>query len=366
MNLRELRLRPFRLTMRAPLQRAGSAHRDRSGVMITILDDESHLGRGEATPLVEFGTEDLAVTSSLLNDLAGKLSGLSLPATCQHVEGFINSIPELSGAPAARCGLESALLDLAAQSAGLPLAKFLNASARAFVPVSALLSASQPEQLAKEASAAVRRGFRVIKVKVAGRALSDDAKRLLAVRRSVGEDVKIRIDANGAWTEAEAATALRGLSPLKLELCEQPVSAANHAALRRLRWQVRCPIAADESVSQPDAKDMLLDGEDGPAADVVVLKPMVLGGLLPSLRLARRAEELGVGYYVTSSLDGVVARVGAAHLAAAVPKADWASGLAVGELFQSDTGVDPCPPCRGEIHLPIQPGLGLAVSWSRA
>ena len=62
----------------------------------------------------------------------------------------------------------------------------------------------------------------------------------------------------------------------------------------------------------------------------------------------------------------VVARVGAAHLAAAVPKADWASGLAVGELFQSDTGVDPCPPCRGEIHLPIQPGLGLPASWSRA
>jgi o-succinylbenzoate synthase len=251
------------------------------------------------------------------------------------------------------------------QRAGLPLAKFLSASARASIPVSALLSASEPEDLAREALASIQQGFRVVKVKVAARILSDDAKRLIAVRRAVGDEVKIRIDANGAWTESEAATALRGLSPLKLELCEQPVPAANHAALRRLRWQVRCPIAADESVSLPGASDLLLDGEDGPVADVVVLKPMVLGGLLPSLRLARRADALGVGYYVTSSLDGVVARLGAAHLAAAVPKADWASGLAVGQLFEKDTGPDPCPPRQGEIQLPIQPGLGLAADWSR-
>jgi o-succinylbenzoate synthase len=366
MKLRELQLRPFRLTLRTPLQRAGSGHRERNGLLVTLIDDESQVGYGEATPLVEFGTEDLAATTSLLNELVHKLAGRPLPSTGEDVEELLARLPELTDAPAARCGLESALLDLAAQRAGLPLAKFLSASARASIPVSALLSASEPEDLAREALVSMRDGFRVVKVKVAARILSDDAKRLIAVRRAVGDEVKIRIDANGAWTESEAATALRGLSPLKLELCEQPVPAANHAALRRLRWQVRCPIAADESVSLPGARDLLLDGEDGPVADVVVLKPMVLGGLLPSLRLARRADVLGVGYYVTSSLDGVVARLGAAHLAAAVPKADWASGLAVGQLFEKDTGPDPCPPRQGEIQLPLQPGLGLAANWSRA
>ncbi len=366
MNVRELRLRPFRLALRTAVPGAGNGHRERSGVLIAVVDEEGHVGHGEATPLVEFGTEDLAVTTSLLGDLAEKLSGRPLPASCDQVECLIAEFPELRSAPAARCALESALLDLAAQRADVPLARFLSASARPFIPVSALLSTSQPEELAREAFAALQQGFRVVKVKVGGRALSDDAKRLIAVRRAVGEDVKIRIDANGAWTEAEAATALRGLSPLKLELCEQPVPAGNHAALRRLRWQVCCPIAADESVSQPGASDVLLDGEDGPAADVLVLKPMVLGGLLPSLRLAHRADELGVGYYVTSSLDGVVARLGAAHLAAALPKAEWASGLAVGQLFEKDTGPDPCPPRGGEIRLSSLPGLGLAANWSRA
>src|SRR5262249_56084667 len=120
-------------------------------------------------------------------------------------------------------------------------------------------------------------------------------------------------------TEAEAAPGRRGLSPPKLELWEQPVSAGNHAALRRLGWLVPCPIAADESVSQPGGGEALLDGEDGPMADVLALKPMALGGLLPSLRLAQRAEQVGVGTYVTSAMDGVVARLGPADPAPAPP-----------------------------------------------
>ncbi len=364
MMLQDARVRPFRLTLRTLLD--GTEGGQRSGALISLLDDESHVGRGEATPLVAFGTEPFSSTTTLLDEICAKIRGLPLPSTCEDVERLLGSFPQLSSAPATRCGLESALLDLAAQHAVRPLANFLCATARSFVPVSALLSASEPDELAREACSAIEQGFRVVKVKVGRRTLSEDAKRLIAVRRAAGADVKIRIDANGNWTEAEAATALRGLSPLNLELCEQPVPASNHDALRRLRWLVHCPIAADESVSQPGASDRLLDGEDGPAADVLVLKPMVLGGLLPALRLARRADEVGVGYYVTSSLDGVVARLGAAHLAAAVPKAEWASGLAVGQLFEEDTGPDPCPPRQGQIQLPLEPGLGLSLSWGRA
>ncbi|HYR56055.1 MAG TPA: enolase C-terminal domain-like protein, partial [Myxococcaceae bacterium] len=196
MKVRELQLRPFRLTLRTPLQRAGSGHRERNGLLLTLIDDESQVGYGEATPLVEFGTEDLAATTSLLNELVRKLVHRPLPSTGEDVEELLASLPELTDAPAARCGLESAFLDLAAQRAGLPLAKFLSASARTSIPVSALLSASEPEDLAREALASIREGFRVVKVKVAARILSDDAKRLIAVRRAVGDEVKIRIDAN--------------------------------------------------------------------------------------------------------------------------------------------------------------------------
>ena len=89
---------------------------------------------------------------------------------------------------------------------------------------------------------------------------------------------------------------------------------------------------------------------------------MALGGLLSCLRLAERASGMGVGSYVTSSMDGVVARCGAAHLSAALPDCGYASGLAVGKLFSHDPE-DPCAPVRGRISLPVTPGLGLRPGW---
>jgi L-alanine-DL-glutamate epimerase-like enolase superfamily enzyme len=183
-----------------------------------------------------------------------------------------------------------------------------------------------------------------MKVKVGGCALSDDVLRLRALRGEVGDAIRIRVDANQSWSESEAATALRGLAPLRLELCEQPIAAPDKDGLRRLRSLGVCRIAADESV--PLLGATLLDSER-PAVDVMVLKPMVLGGLLPAFKLAQAAAAAGVGSYVTGSLDGEVARAGAIHLAAALPSADFAHGLSMGTN------------ATGRIELTEGSGLGL-------
>jgi L-alanine-DL-glutamate epimerase-like enolase superfamily enzyme len=108
---------------------------------------------------------------------------------------------------------------------------------------------------------------------------------------------------------------------------------------------------------------MLLGTAGGmPAARAFVLKPMVLGGLLPALMFARQAARQGLEAFVTSSLDGVVSRAGAAHLAAALPSGRLAAGLGVGSLFKLDEA-DPAEqafrPVGGRIRLPDAPGLGL-------
>jgi L-alanine-DL-glutamate epimerase-like enolase superfamily enzyme len=147
-----------------------------------------------------------------------------------------------------------------------------------------------------------------------------------------------------------------------LELCEQPVEAHDLRALWRLQRHAQFPLAADEALASPEAIPVLLGGtaDRMPAARVFVLKPMVLGGLLPALLFARQAAQRGLGAFVTSSLDGIVSRAGAAHLAAALPSGKLASGLAVGRLFKVD---DPAEelyrPVGGRIVLPDAPGLGL-------
>jgi L-alanine-DL-glutamate epimerase-like enolase superfamily enzyme len=92
---------------------------------------------------------------------------------------------------------------------------------------------------------------------------------------------------------------------------------------------------------------------------VVVLKPMLLGGVLRALDLARRALQRGLRVVVTTSLDGAIARAGAAHLAAAVlalgPQP--AAGLATGRLLLDDVCPDPLAPEGGVVRIPQTPGL---------
>jgi L-alanine-DL-glutamate epimerase-like enolase superfamily enzyme len=259
--------------------------------------------------------------------------------------------PFLEAVPAARHGIELAILDALARRRGVPLRRLLDARAADVVPVSALLSAREPSALAREARAAAEEGFGTLKLKVAHAPIEEDLASAAVVRDAAGPSIRLRLDANGGWDKATALDALHRLAQLDVELCEQPAS--DVASLRRLRGATAVRIAADESV--PRSNGDLLD-----AVDAVVLKPMALGGILPALRWARRAREHGLAVIVTTSLDGVVARLGAAQLAGALlgsgPSPD--AGLATGRLLANDVCADPAPPVRGRIALPSAPGLG--------
>jgi len=178
MRLREIEITPCVLKLRQPVQNASTAFHERHSLLIRLIAEDGRCGRGEVTPLPEFGTESLQLSKLSLELAAKKLRDRELPSSTQEVDQLLSEIGDWTARPAARFGLELGLLDLASQSAGLRLSRFLNSSAISSVEVNALLTGSKPEELAKEASAAVREGYRVLKVKVAGRALADDARRL--------------------------------------------------------------------------------------------------------------------------------------------------------------------------------------------
>ena len=312
-------VRPYRLRLREPLRSALGVVEVREGCVV-IAREGDLIGRGEACIVPELGTETL---EECLRELR-----LREPRT-----------------PAARHAVEQAQLDLQAQRAGLPLARFLEAKAVLEVPVSALLSARSHADLAREVAWAVAEGFRTVKLKVG---LADDFARAAVVRDAAGPSVKLRLDANGAWNTAQALDRLQELAPLEVELCEQPTP--------DLRGLSDSPvvIAADELV--------LTDFQAAlDRAQVVVLKPMLLGGILPAMKLARLAVAAGRKVIVTTSIDGAIARAGAAHLAAAVLGLGEqpAAGLATGRLLAEDLCEDTMAPRGGVVRIRGVPGLGL-------
>jgi len=341
----KLRFARYSLPLRTPLETAHGTMQRREGLQIWL---ES--GRGEAAPLPAFGTESLAECEAALESASVAFAHARLPENVCDVEGLTGNLPR-----AARFGVELALLDDLARRRELPLAKLLSKNAVAEFPVCALLGSSEPAALAREARAAAQRGFGSLKLKVARGPLEDDLARAAVVRDAAGPQVRLRIDANAGWNEDQALSALRRLSPLGIELCEEP--AGDLPALRRLKGATSVPIAADESFALSSHREEVFE-----CADVVVLKPALLGGLLSTLRWARRAREHGNKPLVTSALDGAIGRAGAAHLAAAIlgdgPAPD--PGLATGAFLAEDLCEDPTEPREGRVRIGTAAGLGLS------
>lgn len=365
LRLAEARLVPYALPFRRPFATARETLSGRRGWAVWLRDDAGRWGVGEAAPLAGFGMESPEACLAALEQAARTLPGrtVRLPAAWSpDLEPGLGLLPPGVHAPGARHGLECAVLDLAAQAAGLPLARWLHPRAAPDVAVNATLGAAIPAEAARQAREAVAQGFATLKVKVGVGGTDADWGRLAAVRAAAGADVRLRVDANAAWDEATALAALRRLAPAGIEYAEQPLPPEDLAGLARLRRASPIPLAADEAAcTEAGALAVLAAG----AADVLVLKPMALGGLLATMRVATRALEAGVPAVLTTMLEGAFARLAALHAAAALaalapPDAPPpACGLATGALLGADLVPHPPAPVRGRFPVPGAPGLGL-------
>ena len=99
------------------------------------------------------------------------------------------------------------------------------------------------------------------------------------------------------------------------------------------------------------------------AADFVILKPMVLGGIDNAYTLAKEARSLNIEPIITTTIDTVVARTAAVHLAASLSPIK-ACGLATGHMLKDDISSDPSVLKQGEMIVPQTPGNGVSVDWS--
>ena len=175
--------------------------------------------------------------------------------------------------------------------------------------------------------------------------IGDDAGRVAAVRAALGPGVRLRLDANGAWSVDEAVRMIEALAPAGLELVEEPVHGL--AALRAVRERVAVRIAMDETTAEAGA---LASG----AADAVCLKLGRCGGISGLLAAATLVRATGAEPYVASTFDGPLGIAAALHAAAAL-RLGPACGLATLALFEDLD--DPLPARDGVIAVPTGPGL---------
>lgn len=224
--------------------------------------------------------------------------------------------------------------------------------ARAHVPVNVTV----PVVAADEASRIVLdAGCRTAKVKVADphSTPATDLDRVAAVRDALGEQGRVRVDANGAWTVDQAVETLRALSRYRLEYAEQPCASVEELAelRRRLRAEgLDVPVAADESIRRSGDPERVVAMQ---AADVAVLKVQPLGGMWATRRLA---DELGLPVVISSALETSVGMAPNLFLAASLPELPYDCGLNTVRLLTDDLVAEPLIAQDGELavrHPPV-------------
>ncbi|MGD0195141.1 MAG: enolase C-terminal domain-like protein [Candidatus Dormibacteria bacterium] len=186
------------------------------------------------------------------------------------------------------------------------------------------------------AALALSSGCATIKVKVGDEQSLD---RVAAVRSACGPNVKIRLDANGAWDVETAVTMLARLAAYDIELVEDPV--ASLEGLAALRMRVAIPIAAESCIrTTADARRL----RELDAADAIVIKPQRIGGVREALRAA---EASGVPAIASSALETSVGLAAVVALAASLPESPYAHGAGTALLLESDVVAQSLIPVEG-------------------
>ncbi|HYY20767.1 MAG TPA: mandelate racemase/muconate lactonizing enzyme family protein [Thermoleophilaceae bacterium] len=314
----------LRIPLRRPFVTAGGVVAARELVVLRLEDDDGAVGCGEAAPLEPY-------------------DGVS-------VERVIRALQDgaRGGPPQAHAAEEMARLDLEARRAGRPLGE----PGAVAIAVNLTLPAGPPDEVAARAGAGVRAGYSCFKVKVG---LPDDLERVRAVRAAVGPWPALRLDANGAWTPAEAIRAVAALAPFDIQLVEQPCRSLEEMAV--VRRAVPMPLAADESIASPADVRAAARAR---ACDVVNIKLAGSGGFGAAREAIREAECCGLRAYLSSTLDGPWGIAAALQLAAS-EGVSLACGLATLQLFDARIARALPAPTGGLLAVPEGPGLGVTV-----
>lgn len=225
----------------------------------------------------------------------------------------------LKSYPSARAAIDMALHDLLGIVAKMPLYKLLGGY-RHSIKTSVTIGVMNEAQTVAAARDLVKQGFRVLKIK-GGLDANEDASRVRAVRKAVGNAVEIRFDANQGYTSAQAVSFVQGCRDAAVSILEQPTPAQQYDLLGVMTRRLMIPVMADESLIT--LKDAFLLAKRH-LVNMVNVKLMKVGGIAEALSVSSVAKAASVPVMVGCMDEAAIAIAAGLHFALARPNVQYA------------------------------------------
>ena len=275
--------------------------------IIVVIKTDGYTGYGECSPYMHINGESIDTCFIVGQYFAKALKGknaLDIKNCIQVMDQIIYGNSSIKSA------FDMALYDIASQHEGLPLYKFLGGKNNKTIATDYTVSLNAAQKMADDAAKYRQQGFPVVKVKL-GENKDKDVERIRMIRRSIGNDLPLRIDANQGWDVKTAIAILNELERYNIQYCEEPIPRWDFMRLRKVKKKSPIPIMADESCcNQHDAKRLI----GLKACDMINIKLGKSGGIYNALRIISLAEKAKMKMQMGGFTESKLAMTAFAHL----------------------------------------------------
>lgn len=294
------------------------------------------VGVGEAGPLKGLSVDDIPDFEERINKVCEAIDWSLLPVATSEdslgkfLDGFV---PE--DLPSLKFALETAIMDLRHGGKGVIYETPFTAGEQGIV-INGLIWMGEEDFMAKQIEEKLAKGFTCVKMKIGAIDFETEIKLLKQLRTQFPkEKLTLRVDANGAFSPEEAPSKLARLAQLDLHSIEQPIKAGQVQEMRALCENTPLPIALDEELIGVKGMDNKRELLESIMPQYIILKPTLVGGIQESLEWIQLAEELNIGWWMTSALESNIGLNAVAQLTAKL-ETTMPQGLGTGQLYHNN------------------------------
>ncbi|MCP9447191.1 MAG: hypothetical protein NNA22_06420 [Nitrospira sp.] len=263
-------------------------------VLVTVTNDDGVKGIGEGCPRRYVTGETVDSVQSFIETYREQWMAFESVQDCMRWAAEHTSVIDQN--PAGWCAVETACLDLFGKEAGRPIEALLG------LPVlsgrfqySAVLGTDNLSSFEKQLQWYRSVGCTDFKVKVTGQ-WQDDHDKLARLASVDDPTMRVRLDANNLWRDAEDALAYLRQLPGHVTAIEEPLGVGDYNGCRRLARELNIPIILDESFLR--VEQFALIQNDPPSTWIINIRVSKMGGILRSLAVAKRAGEVGLAIII--------------------------------------------------------------------
>jgi O-succinylbenzoate synthase len=339
------RLIHVRIPLIEPFRISSGAVSEKDAIVVR-LEADGFTGWGESSPMA-----GAFYSSDTPDSCWAALCDVIIPAVLGRE---ITRDTALPGPNFARVGVETALWDIEAQRAGVPLHRLLGGDRSAVESGLAVGLYDDVNDMLRVIERYLGDGYKRVKIKIEpGR----DVELIRAVRRAFGDALPLMVDANAAYTLAHIDV-FRALDEFGLMMFEQPLGSAMLEESAELQRQVRTPVCLDESLEDEAALVRAIQLGSFKIANIKIQR---VGGFANALRMYEVCRRQGIGIWVGTMPELGIGQAQGVALAS-LAGCNYPTDVEASARWFRDDYIEPWIEVRnGMIALPEVPGLGYAI-----